>query len=169
MRRSGDLPQSRRRLLDGEGPRLRRRRQGNGVAFTFLSADRLATQNTNEVLVLALTPAGSNVILTARVLDKSNGGAVLYERSIVDTPASDPSLDSAQIAAITGGTVQVQDHPVAHPGPAVNYCGWGCFKTPTARCRPPRPRSTTLSCGRMKFHRSPSLAPSSSPGPLRRG
>ena len=76
----------------------------NGPVFTCLSADRLTTRNTNEVLVLALTPAGPNVILTARVLDKSNGGAVLYERSIVDTPASDPSLDSAQIAAITGMT-----------------------------------------------------------------
>jgi hypothetical protein len=87
----------------------------NGVAFTFFSADRLATHNTNEVLVLALTLAGPNVILTARVLDKSNGGAVLYERSIVDTPASDPSLDSAQIAAITGGTVQVQNDPSGAP------------------------------------------------------
>ena len=88
-------------------------KQHNG--FTMLSVDRLATQNTNEVLVLALTPAGPNVILTARVLDKSNGGAVLYERSIVDTPASDPSLNSAQIAAITGMTFP---NPVPDPSGA---------------------------------------------------
>lgn len=87
----------------------------NGPVFTFLSVDRLATRNINEVLVLALTPDGPNVILTARVLDKGNGGAVLYERGIVDTPASDPSLDSAQIAAITGMTFPT---PVPDPSGA---------------------------------------------------
>ena len=87
----------------------------NGPVFTFLSVDRLATRNINEVLALALTPAGPNVILTARVLDKGNGGAVLYERGIVDTPASDPSLDSAQIAAITGMTFP---NPVPDPSGA---------------------------------------------------
>lgn len=87
----------------------------NGDAFTYLIADRLTTQNENEVLVLALTPAGPNVILTARVLDKSNGEAVLYERSTVDTPASDPSLSSAQITAITGMTLQVQSDPGGAP------------------------------------------------------
>jgi hypothetical protein len=100
----------------------------NGPVFTCLSADRLATQNTNEVLVLALTPADSNVILTARVLDKSNGGAVLYERSTVDTPASDPSLDSAQIAAITGGTVQVQDDPSGAPWTSDGLLWLGVFQ-----------------------------------------
>ena len=87
----------------------------NGPVFTFLSADRLATRNLSEVLALALTPAGPNVILTARVLDKDSGGAVLYERGIVDTPASDPSLDSAQIAAMTGMTFP---NPVPDPSGA---------------------------------------------------
>ncbi|HRY50590.1 MAG TPA: hypothetical protein P5186_21275 [Candidatus Paceibacterota bacterium] len=90
-------------------------KHNGGGGFTCLSADRLATRNTNEILVLALTPAGPNVILTARVLDKGNGGAVLYERSIMDTPASDPSLDSPQLAAITGVTVQVKDDPSGAP------------------------------------------------------
>ncbi len=88
--------------------------------FTVLSADKLATRNTNEVLVLALTPAGSNVILTARVLDKSNGGAVLYERSIVDTPASDPSLNSVQIAEITDMTFP---NPLPDPSGAPRTSG----------------------------------------------
>jgi hypothetical protein len=83
--------------------------------WTYLSADKLTTMNTNEVLVLALTPSGQNVILMARVLDKSNGGAVLYERIIVDTPASDPSLNSAQLAAITGMTLSVRSDPSGAP------------------------------------------------------
>jgi hypothetical protein len=58
---------------------------------TFLSADKLTTMNTNEVLVLALTTAGQNVILTARVLDKSNGGAVLYEGSFPGHPGLRPN------------------------------------------------------------------------------
>jgi hypothetical protein len=90
-------------------------KHNGGGGFTCLSADRLATQNTNEILVLAITPADPNVILTARVLDKGNGEAVLYERSTVDTPASDPRLNSAQLAAITGVTVQVQDDPSGAP------------------------------------------------------
>ncbi|MHC1764358.1 MAG: hypothetical protein AB9869_08630 [Verrucomicrobiia bacterium] len=90
-------------------------KHSGGGEFACLSADRLATQNTNEVLVLALTPAGSNVILTARVLDKGNGGAVLYERSTVDTPASDPTLNSAEIAALIGITVLVQSDPSGAP------------------------------------------------------
>jgi len=103
-------------------------KHNGGGGFTCLSADRLATQNTNEVLVLALTPAGPNVILTARVLDKGNGGAVLYERSTVDTPDSDSSLDSAQLAAITGVTVQVQNDPSGAPWTSGNSPWIGVFQ-----------------------------------------
>lgn len=74
-------------------------------SVTFFSAEKVATPNTNLVLSLALTPVDQNVVLTAKVLDKSNGGAVLYQRSIVDTPASDSSLTAADLAQIIGGEV----------------------------------------------------------------
>jgi hypothetical protein len=57
---------------------------------------------TNVVAGLALTRAGQNVLLTARVLDKDNQNAVIYERTVLDTPASDPSLSHAQLMAIAG-------------------------------------------------------------------
>ncbi|MBI2929485.1 MAG: hypothetical protein HYY24_27795 [Verrucomicrobia bacterium] len=89
-------------------------KRGNGM--TFLSAEKLTTQNANLVLVLALTPAGPNAILTARVLDKSNGGTVLYERSVVDTPAADPSLNAGEVAARIGLALQnVQSDPSGAP------------------------------------------------------
>jgi hypothetical protein len=62
----------------------------------------MATRKTNEVLVLALTPSGNNVIFTGRVLDRDNGDAVLKEISVLDTPASDASLTAAQVTSITG-------------------------------------------------------------------
>jgi hypothetical protein len=80
-------------------------KQNGGI--TFFAADKRTTPNANEVLVLALTPDGKNVILTARVLDKKNGGAVLYERSVVDTPAADPSMHSQQVTALFGRTMYV--------------------------------------------------------------
>jgi hypothetical protein len=67
-----------------------------------LRLDQVSIKTTNVVLSLALTPVGQNVVVTARVLDKDNG-AVLYQGSIVDTPASDPTLTQAQVAQLTGG------------------------------------------------------------------
>jgi hypothetical protein len=46
----------------------------------------------NLTLVLALTRDGSDLQITTRVLDKDNGNAVLFERVVIDTPASDPVL-----------------------------------------------------------------------------
>jgi hypothetical protein len=66
-----------------------------------LGLDQVSIKTTNVVLSLALTPVGQNVVVTARVLDKDNG-AVLYQGSIVDTPASDPTLTQAQVAQLTG-------------------------------------------------------------------
>ncbi|MFO1500091.1 MAG: hypothetical protein U1G07_17165 [Verrucomicrobiota bacterium] len=44
--------------------------------------ERILIKNTNVVLALAVTRVNPNVILTARVLDKDNNNAVLYERSV---------------------------------------------------------------------------------------
>jgi hypothetical protein len=68
---------------------------------TCLYAEKVAIPNTNVVMVLALTRVDQNLILTGKLLD-SQSGAVLYEKSVVDTPASDPSLTAAQLAQITG-------------------------------------------------------------------
>jgi hypothetical protein len=71
-------------------------------SLSFLSCVRGAARKTNEVLVLALTPSGNNVIVTARVLDRDNAEAVICETTVLDTPSSDPSLTAAQVTSITG-------------------------------------------------------------------
>jgi hypothetical protein len=51
-------------------------------------------KNENVTLVLALTRAGTNLNITTRVLDKENGNAVLFDRTVIDTPKADPVLPS---------------------------------------------------------------------------
>ena len=68
---------------------------------TCFYAEKVAIRTTNVVLILSLTPVGQNTILTGKVLDKMTG-AVLYEKSVLDTPASDPSLSAQQLADLTG-------------------------------------------------------------------
>ncbi|MBX3746582.1 MAG: hypothetical protein KF833_14835 [Verrucomicrobiae bacterium] len=46
-------------------------------------------KNENVALSLTMTALGGNVILTARVLDLDNQEAVLFEKTVVDTPAAD--------------------------------------------------------------------------------
>src|SRR5262245_1980089 len=64
--------------------------------------ERALIKNTNVVLALAITRVNPNVILTARVLDKENNNAVLYERSVVDTPNIDRTLTQAEMEAASG-------------------------------------------------------------------
>jgi hypothetical protein len=64
--------------------------------------ERVLIKNTNVVLALAITRVNPNVILTARVLDKENNNAVLYERSVVDTPNVDRTLTQAEMEAASG-------------------------------------------------------------------
>ena len=68
---------------------------------TCLYAEKVAIPSTNVVLVLALSRVDPNVILTGKLFDRRTG-ALLYEKSVPDTPASDPSLTAAQLAQITG-------------------------------------------------------------------
>jgi hypothetical protein len=51
-----------------------------------------ALKNENVTLVLALTRRGSNLEITTRVLDKDNANALLFERTVTDTPQADPVL-----------------------------------------------------------------------------
>jgi hypothetical protein len=64
--------------------------------------ERVLIKHTNVVLALAVTQVNPNVILTARVLDKANNNAVLYERSVVDTPGIDRTLTQAEMEAASG-------------------------------------------------------------------
>lgn len=73
----------------------------NPPVDTCLWAEKVTTKNQNVVLALALTPAGQNLLLTGRILDKDSG-AVLCQKTIVDTPASDPSMSPVPLSQVTG-------------------------------------------------------------------
>jgi hypothetical protein len=64
--------------------------------------EKALIKSTNVVLALALTRVNPNVIITARVLDKANDNAVLYERSVVDTPNVDRTLTQTELEAASG-------------------------------------------------------------------
>jgi hypothetical protein len=72
----------------------------------FYSAHAVKTPNHNVVLTLSLTPSGPNVQITARVLDGSPAGTVLYEHSVIDTPNSDHTLSASEIQAAIGLKIQ---------------------------------------------------------------
>lgn len=72
----------------------------------FLSAEPVVTPNTNVVLTLGITPSGTNVLFTARILDRGSAGTVLYEHTLLDTPLSDHSLTAAEVQAATGMALQ---------------------------------------------------------------
>jgi hypothetical protein len=67
----------------------------SSVAVFFY--ENLPLKNQNVTLVLALTRRGSNVEITTRVLDKDNANAVLYTRTVTDTPQADPVLPSGTV------------------------------------------------------------------------
>jgi hypothetical protein len=89
----------------------------HGSVAVFLH-EKAMIKNTNVVLSLALTRADPNMVLTARVLDKDNGEAVLFQGSVVDTPEVDPTLTSAEILALSGrkGTVSPDSGPPVTSG-----------------------------------------------------
>src|SRR5262245_6424270 len=64
--------------------------------------EKALIKSTNVVLALALTRVSPNVIITTRVLDKANDNAVLYERSVVDTPKVDRTLTETELESASG-------------------------------------------------------------------
>lgn len=68
----------------------------SGAWFFYDSAPPL--KNENVTLILALTRRGSNLEINTRVLDKDNSNAVLYDRTVTDTPAADPALPSGSVS-----------------------------------------------------------------------
>ncbi|MBI2924636.1 MAG: hypothetical protein HYY24_02905 [Verrucomicrobia bacterium] len=73
----------------------------NGPVIMFFY-EKAQVPDTNVVLSLALTKAAANIVVAARLWDKANPDTVLYERSVVDTPGSDPALTSAELQTLSG-------------------------------------------------------------------
>lgn len=71
---------------------------GNSSAWFFYEERPL--KNTNITLVLAFTRRGSDLEIETRVLDKDNGDAVLYYRSVRDTPQADPALPNRYVRGV---------------------------------------------------------------------
>ena len=77
----------------------------NGVAFAVLCGARVATPDTGVEMSLALTKVGQNLLLTARVFEKTAPTNLLAQLSYLDTPASDQVLSSQDIADLIGANV----------------------------------------------------------------
>lgn len=73
----------------------------SGRAVTLFNFEKPQLPDSNVVLALAVTRANTNVVVTARVLDKANPNSVLYESSVVDTPNADPALTSAELLSLS--------------------------------------------------------------------
>lgn len=54
------------------------------------------SRHENTTLVLSLSVKGGNVIINARILDKDANNAVLWERTVTDSPAVDPMEDGSE-------------------------------------------------------------------------
>jgi hypothetical protein len=79
-----------------------------GINKYFVADAGAAAQIKNEdiTLVLTLSARNGSVTITGKVLDKANNNAVLWERTVVDTPAADvlaAGTDSPQAPFITSG------------------------------------------------------------------
>jgi len=77
-------------------------RSAGQPVFSAFFHESVLIKNTNVVMALAMTRVTPNVIITARILDKANDNAVLYERSVVDTPNVDRTLTQTELEAASG-------------------------------------------------------------------
>ncbi|HOW66697.1 MAG TPA: hypothetical protein P5186_21785 [Candidatus Paceibacterota bacterium] len=91
----------------------------NYQGYSILWSDRFPSPipNTNVVLAFALTREDPNVVITARVLDMADPNHALFSHSVLDTPASDPSLTPAQFYTSTGMQMPVLVPDAAEPPP----------------------------------------------------
>ncbi|MBI2928676.1 MAG: hypothetical protein HYY24_23685, partial [Verrucomicrobia bacterium] len=66
-----------------------------GIGRYFVADDGPTADLKNNLitLVLTMTVKDGNVIITGKALDKENNNAVLWERTVVDTPATDVMAD----------------------------------------------------------------------------
>jgi len=88
----------------GEGEAIFAKYWDNVTSFAcFFNEDALLGSE-ELTLVLTLTRHGDNVDITSRILDKANGGAILFEKTVTDTPGSDPVLPEGVHGVGVGGT-----------------------------------------------------------------
>jgi hypothetical protein len=95
---------------------------------SVLWCDRAALPHTNVILALALTRVQPILVITARVLDKANPDTVVFQRSVVDTPGSDPTLSVSQFRALTGMNLTDWVSDAAEAPPAVVGAALGVFQ-----------------------------------------
>lgn len=60
-----------------------------GINKYFVQEATPDLKQTNVTMVLSLTGQGTNVVINVKVLDKDDGNRVIYERTVIDTPAAD--------------------------------------------------------------------------------
>ncbi len=72
-----------------------------GIQKYFVDDDTVTAElkNENVTLVLRLSVKDGNVTVTGKILDKDNGDAVIWERTVVDTPAADIMADGTDSPA----------------------------------------------------------------------
>lgn len=99
-----------------------------GGRAAILGWDFAAVKHTRVVLALALTAAGDNLILTVRVFDKDNQNALLYERSVVDTPAADPAIPNAEIKEKLGMDLAFDPDRAGRPQMSGAWVSLGLFQ-----------------------------------------
>ena len=79
-------------------------------------------------MAVALTRQGPNVVITTRVVDKADPSRVLFAHSYLDTPASDTSLTTSQLQALTGMHITGFFPDAAEPPPNVVGACLGLFQ-----------------------------------------
>ncbi len=76
-----------------------------GIGNYFVN-EAVELKQDNTTLVLRLTARGGNVVITGQVLDKDDNDAVIWEKTVVDTPAADVMRNGTDTPAapfLTGG------------------------------------------------------------------
>jgi hypothetical protein len=96
--------------------------------YTVLCCEKATIRTTNVVLALAMTRVQTNLVLTARVLEPGEQGAVLLQRSVVDTPGVDPTLTTAEFETLTGMRLPWSTDVVGMPLFSGNYVDLEIFQ-----------------------------------------
>ena len=74
--------------------------KGIGKYFIADNGPAANLKNENITLVLKLTVKDGNVIVNSKALDKENSNAVLWERTVIDTPEADVLADGTDEPAV---------------------------------------------------------------------
>ncbi|MBI2925633.1 MAG: hypothetical protein HYY24_08010 [Verrucomicrobia bacterium] len=97
------MPQGQGYLFFKDGDEVAFLKFWNGAtSFAWFFYENRPLKNQNVTLVLALTRVGSDVRINTRVLDKDNANAVLFDRTVTDTPQADPVLPNRAAKGVIG-------------------------------------------------------------------